>query len=165
MNFTCTYTQSEKLLRQFYYNVKMKGVKKWWWVGLLLIAGSAALFIDSRDTFDLLFLALGVSYGIKELTAPYRAAHKDYDKLLGKYGADMPETTVTVDAERAVLSFDGEEKTLLLDDVLGLYFCKDSIVLHGYSEDLILAHEGMENIDECKAFLKKYCRNAPVYKR
>ena len=165
MKFTCVYTLTEKLLRQFYYNVKMKGVKKWWWVGLLLVAGSTALYIYSRDPFDLLFLALGGSYGAKELTAPYRAAHKDYDTLLGKYGADMPATTVTVDAQRAVLSFDGNETILLLDDVLGLYFCKDSIILHGYSEDLILAHEGLENRDECKAFLQKYCKNAPIYKR
>ena len=165
MKFTCTYTQSEKLLRQFYYNVKMKGVKKWWWLGLLLVAGSTALYLYSRDPFDLLFLALGVSYGAKELSAPYRAAHKDYDKLLGKYGAEMPETTVTVDAERAVLSVDNEETILLLDDVLGLYFCKDSIILHGYSEDIILAHEGIDNQDEIKAFLQKYCRNAPIYKR
>ena len=165
MKFTCTYTQTEKLLRQYYYNVKMKGVKKWWWVGALLICGSLGLYIYSQDAFDLLFLALGVSYGIKELTAPYRAAHKDYDKLLGKYGAEMPETTVTVDADRAVLTFDGDETILALDDVLGLYFCKDSIVLHGYSDDLILAHEGLDNVDEIKAFLKKYCRNAPIYKR
>lgn len=165
MKFTCTYTLTEKLLRQFYYNAKMKGVKKWWWVGLLLIAGSTALYIYSRDPFDLLFLALGGSYGAKELTAPYRAAHKEYEGLLGKYGAEMPATTVTVDAERAVLSFDGEETVLDLDDVLGLYFCKDCIILHGYSEDIILAHEGLNNQDECKAFLQKYCRNAPIYNR
>ena len=165
MKFTCTYVQSEKLLRQYYYNVKMKGVKKWWWIGLLLVAGSAALYISSRDAFDLVFLVLGAGFGIKELIAPYQAAHKDYDKLLGRYGLEIPETTVTLDAEQATLSFDGEEKTLILDDVLGLYFCKDCIVLHGFSEDILLATAGIENIEECKAFLRKYCRNAPVYKR
>ena len=165
MKFTCTYTQSEQLLRQYYYNVKMKGVKKWWWFGLLLVCGSTALYLYSKDAFDLLFLALGVSFGVKELTAPYRAAHKDYDNLLGTYGAEIPQTTVTVDADRAVLTFDGEETILSLDDVLGLYFCKNSIVLHGYENDLILSHEGLDNIEEIKAFLHKYCTNAPVYKR
>lgn len=165
MKFTCTYTQNEKLLRQYYYNVKMKGVRKWLWLGLLLVAGSVALYVHSREPIDLVFLVLGVSYGIKELSAPYRAAKKELEKLTDKYGQDLPQTAVTVDTQRAVASFDGEETVLPLENVLGLYFCKNCIVLKGYSEDIILAAEGLEDIEETKGVLKKYCKNAPVYKR
>ena len=165
MKFTCTYTQNEKLLRQYYYNVKMSGVRKWLWLGLLLIAGSAALYLYHRDPLDLVFLVLGVSYGIKELSAPYRAAKKELDGLTEKYGQNLPQTTVTVDEQKAASSFDMEQISLPLENVLGLYFCKDCIVLKGYSEDIILAMDGLENVEEIKGFLKKYCKNAPVYKR
>ena len=165
MKFTCAYTQNEKLLRQYYYNVKMSGVRKWLWLGLLLIAGSAALYLYHRDPLDLVFLVLGVSYGIKELSAPNRAAKKELDKLAEKYGEILPQTAVTVDAQKAVSSFDGEEITLPLENVLGLYFCKDCVVLKGYSEDIILALEGLEDAEATKQFLKKYCKNAPIYKR
>ena len=165
MKFTCTYIQNETLLRQYYYNVKMKGVRKWLWLGLLLVAGSVALYIHSREPIDLVFLVLGVSYGIKELSAPYRAAKKELEKLTEKYGQDLPQTTVAVDAQKAVSSIGADETALPLEDVLGLYFCKDCIVLKGYSEDIILATEGLENAEETKEFLKKYCKNAPVYKR
>lgn len=165
MKFTYTYCMSEKLLRQYYYNVKMSGVRKWLWLGLLLVAGSVALYLHSREPIDLVFLALGGSYGAKELTAPYRAAKKEYEALSEKYGQTLPQTTVTVDFQKAVSSFDGEETTLPLEDVLGLYFCKDCIVLKGYSHDIVLAAEGLEDVEQSQKFLRKHCKNAPVYKR
>ena len=165
MNLTCTYTQSEKLLRQYYYNVKMTGIRKWGLLGLLMIAGSVALYISSRDMIDLIFLVLGVGLGIKEAYAPYGAAKKDYAALGMKYGADLPQTTVTLDDKKLVATFDGEEKTLLLADVLGIYLCKDSIVVCGYSEHIIIAHEGLEDLTQWTDHLKKHCKNAPIRKR
>ena len=164
MKFTCTYVQSKKLLQQYHYYVKTR-ISKWMWLGLAMIIGSVLIFLKTREGIDLLFLVLGVAMGAKEVITPFRKAAKEYDALLGKFGAEIPETTVTVDADQAVLTFDGEETVLPLDDVLGLYFCKDSIVLHGFDKDLILAHEGLENKEEIKAFLHKYCTNAPIYKR
>ena len=165
MNFTCTYTPREELLRQYHYRVKNSGIRKWLWVGVVLLVGSLIMFLYSRQLLDLVFFVLGLYLGYREMTAPGKNAKKEWANLLEKYDGEIPQITVTIDEEKAVLMKDDTESVLLLDDVLGLYFCKDSIVLHGFSRDILLAHEGLANIDEIKAFLRKHCQNAPVYKR
>ena len=127
------------------------------------MAGSIALYLWTKEPIDLVFLVLGVGFAAKEIFAPYQKAKKAYESLLGKYGLEIPQTTVTVDAQKAVLTFDGQETTLPLKDVLGIYVCKDFLVLKGFEEDMILAN--LENKVQLQQFLDKYCENAPIYKR
>ncbi|MBR5471632.1 MAG: hypothetical protein IKU81_05925 [Oscillibacter sp.] len=164
MKFACTYTPSEELLRQYHYRVKNSGVRSWLWVGAVLLVGSTIMFILTQQLLDLILLVLGLYLGYRELTAPGKNAKKEWAALLEKYDGKLPQITVTIDEEKAVLMKDDTETEIPLDDVLGLYFCKDSIVLHSFSKDILLAHEGLANIDEIKAFLRKHCQNAPVYK-
>ena len=163
MNFTCTYTQTEELLRNYYFKVKMRHVTKWLGLGIVMILGSIAIFIWTREELDLLFLVLGLGLGLKEMIAPRQAAKKDYQALVSKYGEAIPETVVELDEKQVVATFDGAQTTLLLEDVLGLHFFKDFMVLHGYSQDVILTN--VEDPEACQKFLQAHCKNAPVYKR
>ena len=162
MNFTCTYTQDQKLLQKYYFSVKSE-IKKWVALGLVLMAGSIALYLWTKEPIDLVFLVLGVSFAVKEILGPYQKAKKAYESLLGKYGLEIPQTTVTVDEEKAILTFDGQETTIRLADVLGIYVCKDFLVLRGFEEDIILAN--LQDKLEMQNFLNKHCENAPLYKR
>lgn len=161
MSFTCTYTPSEALLRQYHYRVKNSGVRTWLWVAAALLVGSTIMFIFSRQLLDLILLLLGLYVGYRELTAPGRNAKKEWAALQETYGAELPQITVTIDEEKAVLVKADTEAVLLLDDVLGLYFCKDCTVLHGYHRDILIT----DTTDECRKFLDTHCKNAPVYNR
>ena len=162
MKFTCTYSQSKKLLQQYHYYAKT-GLSKWLWLGIVMIAGSVALYISTKEPIDLLFLVLGVGMGVKEVVSPFRKAAKEYDALLGKFGTEIPETTVTVDETAATLTFAEQETQLLLEDVLGIYWHKDFLVLSGFDKDIVLTN--LPNLEEVKNFLDKHCKNAPLYKR
>ena len=162
MNFTCTYTQDQKLLQNYYFSVKSQ-LKKWFILGAILMAGSIALYVWTKEPIDLVFLVLGAGFAVKEILAPYQKAKKAYESLLGKYGLEIPQTTVTVDEQKAVLTFDGQETTISLEDVLGIYVCKDFLVLKGFEEDMILAN--LPDKDALYNHLKKHCKNAPLYKR
>lgn len=161
MNFTCTYTPTEELLRQYHYRVKNSGVRTWLWVGVVLLVGSTIMYIVSQEFWDLVLLLLGLCMGYRELTAPGKNAKKEWAALQQTYGGQIPQITVTIDEEKAVLVKADTETVLLLDDVLGLYFCKDFTVLHGYHRDILITETG----EECRKFLDEHCKNAPVYKR
>ena len=96
MNFTCTYTPSEALLRQYHYRVKNSGVRTWLWVASALLVGSTIMFIFSRQLLDLILLLLGLYLGYRELTAPGRNATKEWAALQETYGAELPRITVTI---------------------------------------------------------------------
>ena len=163
--FTCTFQQSEKLLREYHYYVKSRGVRTWLWLGILLFAGSIAMYIFTRELLDLLLLLLGVYFGYTELTKPAKNANKQWGETLAKHKGEIPETTVTIDEEKAVSITGDVEITLHFEDVLGLYFCKTCVVLQGFQEDILITNESVEDMEAFKKFLDEQCQNAPVYRR
>ena len=165
--FTCTYRDTEALLQEFYYKVKMRRSIIFGWIGVVLALGCLVMYFISWEWWDLIVPIIGGYYTITQLLAPWKAVKKDLKALYYQYDGQLPEKVCTVDETGVTCRLPNEEKSLAFEDTLAVIELKRAIVVQGMETVLVLAKEGFAEgqAEQCLAHIKKSCPNCPHYKR
>ena len=165
--FTCKFSDSEALLKAYYYKVKMRRSLVFAWVGIGLALACMGFFFASWSTWDLIVPVLGGYYAVNQLFAPGRAVKKEWKQLLYQYDGQLPEKVCTVDSTGVVCRWDGQEKIMAFQDVLALYDLENALVMLSFDQVMILdkAGFGQGQAEECRKFIWAACPGCPHYKR
>ena len=167
MMFTCKYTDSYGLLKDYYYRVKMRLNVIWAAVGVVLSVACLGIYFLSWELWDLFIPVFGGYYTVKQMIAPMTAAKKDMKQLHDRFGGQVPQRVCTVDDKGVVCTLDDRELTLLFEDVLAVYDMKSALVVEGMDSAILLAKEGFEagQAEACLAHIRENCPHCPHYKR
>ena len=167
MMFTCTYTDTEAVMKEYYYKVKMRRSQIMAVVGLVLALGCLGFFFSSWQFWDLIVPVLGGYYVITQFLAPAQAVKKELKQLDYQYDGNRPEKVCTVDGLGITCRLPNEEKTIAFADALAVYEIKTAIVVASIDTQIVLDKNGFAQgqMEACLAHIKKRCPNCPHYKR
>ena len=167
MNFTCKYTDTEAVLKEYYYKVKMRRGQVLAWVGVALSLGCLVFFFMSWQFWDLIVPVLGGYYVISQFLAPAQAVRKELKQLDYQHDGNRPEKVCTVDDLGVTCRLHNEEKSIAFADALAVYELKMSIVVASIDSAIVLDKGGFADgqMEACLAHIKKCCPNCPHYKR